>query len=501
MKLLTIGIDGGDRRIIEAMPMPFLQGLIAKNSAPEIKGDLYSRGWAEIYTGKHCLETGAFYMHPKLDGSRGFTQSYNYKTSADRGVPMLWDLLNKAGMKVGFMNIPTTSPAPEVEGFFVGGGGGGVSKTDGVPINLCDSENTQQELEKLDYIPDLRLGGDKIERLSELFDRLDEILKIRRDAFLKLSKIHQPEFGFLCFRVTTTVQYLAMSEIEAMIASQELADIEGHVNPPKLNPAQERIQRHFSLLDKYLSEVFEELEPEEWLLCADHGASQYKYDINVDTFLKDAGFQYKSSDRRAGVQRLLRRARGKIRKMLPSVATKLLRKSALSDIGRFLEFPSVSYDPKRSKAFGNWYVQGIYINDKRRFGGIVSEGEELSLLVDEICRVFNSNEESIKHQLKAVSYRRHHLDTQWSDKLPDIIIEKPDEMFFGKQKDFITRNTNYGPIPQNISGFNDMHSGQKSTKPLFAISSGLSSLIHQDDERDIQLVFKVIARFFNVPTD
>ena len=50
MKLLIIGIDGGDKRIIEAFNMPFVQKIIQENEAPELTLDLMSRGWAEMLT-------------------------------------------------------------------------------------------------------------------------------------------------------------------------------------------------------------------------------------------------------------------------------------------------------------------------------------------------------------------------------------------------------------------------------------------------------------------
>ncbi|AAZ97741.1 hypothetical protein Tbd_1788 [Thiobacillus denitrificans ATCC 25259] len=126
MRLLVIGIDGADRRVVDGMPMPFLQRLLADGTHYFAEVDLFSRGWAEIFTGKHGIDTGAFYNRPACTGRYEFTQHFNLNSlDANRTVRPIWQDLNDKGFRVGVMNIPTTLPAPPVEGFFVAGAGGG----------------------------------------------------------------------------------------------------------------------------------------------------------------------------------------------------------------------------------------------------------------------------------------------------------------------------------------------------------------------------------------
>lgn len=488
MKFLTIGIDGGDQRIIEKMPMPFLQSLLHNNKAPQLRGDLTSRGWAEIYLGKHAVETGALYMYPLLDGTYGFTTKYNYRLSADAGHTPLWESLNQAGVRTGFMNIPTTSPAPPVTGFMVGGGGGGAGKAQGLPESLCDSTPTREVLESLDYVPDVRLGDGDVSTLTDMFDALDRAIQIRKEAFLRLCEIEKPDFGFLCFRVTTTIQYVAMSELEPLLGNAE--------DSGKANRTQERILQHYRILDDMIREVFEALQPDEYLLCADHGASSYRFHANVDPFLQEAGFLEAGKSLRNHVQRMARQCFRAVRSYLPWRTVGSLKKSK---VGSALVPPR--FDPRNTKAFGRWYVSGIFINDQRRFGGPVNEGDELDGLVDEICDSFNAHATAREHAMQATPFRRLHHDSKWCDRLPDILIDKPDEIFFARTPGFVTANRNYGPIPENIERLSDMNSGQKSRDPLFAISDGLAPLIRDDDTRDLCLVHKVIMRYFNVPSE
>ena len=77
MKLLVIGIDGGTRKIIDDMPMPFTQGLFARSASRDLDEDLISRGWAAILTGEHASTNKAFYLMPVAAGGLDFNASYS----------------------------------------------------------------------------------------------------------------------------------------------------------------------------------------------------------------------------------------------------------------------------------------------------------------------------------------------------------------------------------------------------------------------------------------
>lgn len=494
MKLLTIGLDGGDKRIIEHMPMPFLQSLLAKSNTPKIEGDLFSRGWAEIYTGKKAVETGAAYTHPFLDGSFKFDLSFNYKRPQTVGFEPLWNTLNAAGTSVGFMNIPTTSPAQPVNGFFVGGAGGGINKVSGVPKIMCDTDETKAYLDEIGYIPDLRIGPGGVSTIFEMFDKIDEIVQRRRDAFLELVKRHSPDFGFLCYRTNTTVQYVAMSEIEAIIATSDLSNlnIDQGNQKPEFNAVQKRILKHYSLLDDVLKSIFEACDPKDYLFCADHGTSRYLYNANANAFLEKKGYLTPQMESLRPVRKLAAKVLRRSQKILPSFLKPKLRSGNLVPGVQLLP---LNFNPRKTKAFGNWYVHGIYINDDDRFGGIVKQ-EEIAPLVKKICEDFNATEEAKKYKMKAAPFREKYSDSKWEREFPDIEIEKPDEMFFLGQGAFVSNNPNFGPIPENIVGLTDMNSGQKSRLPLFEASDGVSSLIRESDSLELTLVHDLIVRYF-----
>jgi len=481
MKLLAIGLDGGDRRIIENMPMPFLHSLLQEDQTPKITGDLISRGWAEIYTGRHAVETGALYTQPNLDGTYNFNDSFNYKKPLKAGIEPLWRTLSARGVSVGFMNVPTTSPAEQVNGFLVGGAGGGLHTLTGVADALCDDAETKAILEANGYISDLRIGAGTVSTASAMFDRLDEIIERRRDAFLALCKKHAVDLGFLCFRASTTVQYVCMSEIEAIIASRESADDELGCsnNEDFYTKIQRRILQHFRNLDAVLQSVFEALQPNSYVFCADHGAAPYKFNANANTFLQESGYQ-----------RAVPRSRLKAWKGLFVLQHKLIKGNKRRVVSR-----PIPFDPAKSIAFGKWYCHGIFINDAERFNGPVPVAD-LDGHVKQIVEDFNRHPVAKQHGMEAQPFRCRHKESPWYNELPDISIEKPDEMFFLGRGDFVSPNAYYGPVPDDLTGLTDMNAGQKSRHPLFMVSSDLLNLIEDSDPRSIPLVHRVILRAF-----
>jgi hypothetical protein len=59
MRLLVIGLDGVDSRLINAFDMPFAQNLINERIEIPIKEDLWSRGWVKILSGLAGTKTGS----------------------------------------------------------------------------------------------------------------------------------------------------------------------------------------------------------------------------------------------------------------------------------------------------------------------------------------------------------------------------------------------------------------------------------------------------------
>jgi len=214
MKQLVIGIDGGDERILEYFDMPFYRKILGESKSFEMNEDRWSRGWAEMYTGMHARETNAFYEMPLLDGTIKFTRKFSWKEATKNpSVKFLWEVLDEANIRSVFMNIPTTFPAPKLKnGVIIAGAGGGLNNLFSIPEGLCSEKEIENLLNELNYVVDLRYKTSGITDLALLFEKLDEMMLKRAECFVEVCKKQDAEFGFLAFRATTIVQYLALSE-------------------------------------------------------------------------------------------------------------------------------------------------------------------------------------------------------------------------------------------------------------------------------------------------
>ena len=130
-KVVLIGIDGGDWRVIhpliDAGRMPHLARLVSEGAS----GNLASYGltmspqvWNTMVTGKHFSQHGVDWFAVRMDAP-GQKADLEGKTplvpitSASRKVPALWDILSQAGDSVGVIGYWATWPATKVNGYMV----------------------------------------------------------------------------------------------------------------------------------------------------------------------------------------------------------------------------------------------------------------------------------------------------------------------------------------------------------------------------------------------
>lgn len=483
MKMLVIGIDGGDARIVRGMDMPFLQGVLESSVQPPLKEDLINRGWAKILTGLSGEVTGALYSYPRLDGTTYFTQSYGAtELQASPDARPLWSRLNEAGFRVGFMNVPTTSPAPAVEGFMVAGGGGGVdnlSDVDGdLPDGLIHPDSIAETLRQHHYIFDIRTYAQPPADDKELLEKLDTIVSRRSDAFVDLCAAQQPDFGFVCFRVTTELQYMARCDIEQIINPDAPSEAKGR------SEFHQGVKEHYRVLDRAIQKVVEEIRPEQLMIVADHGAAPFRYRVNLNALLAEKGW-LKSDALRDGLVRSLRIW---IKKRLP----KGLKKGLQANLPASVKNTIAPFQRDTTLAFGPERVPGVYVNDER-FSGPVSAAE-VDSLVDEMTAVINSDPRLKEIGIEAVPYRRQFPNAARGALLPDIHLSGTDEAWFVESGPLVSSNSNYIPLPSDVSGFRNPVSGVKGREPLVALDPKTASHLRAGDPEDLSATYHWITR-------
>jgi predicted AlkP superfamily phosphohydrolase/phosphomutase len=415
MKFFVLGIDGCQEELFLRFKMPFMQSVIKNGFKVVIKEDLISRGWTEICTGMHAKDCGGYYE--RMVGAGNYIRSSNYnlleEKSLNKKITTIWDELNGRGYSVGIMNVPTTNPAPEVNGFFVSGGGGGKNVTDMIAPDQCYPSGTKAILDAQSYIVDERvptlLFDKKLYDPADFFKQLMLMTERRVDSYIALNQIYNVDFGFIVFRSVVVVENILASEIERYQAGDQ------EVNEDLIK----NVELFYLHLDQSLEKLCSVLKPEKICFVADHGTVVQRYSVNLNTFLRSYSFQYPpKSDKK--ILAILKRYKD----LLPNSIKNVLKKNrGISD--RYAEI--IDFCPSTSLAFnincGTSFL-GIFVNDERRFGGCVPVCE-IDSVAEDIVESFNSDPTAGRHRLVA---RKDfgELVGDYSHLWPDVIVEVPE---------------------------------------------------------------------------
>jgi hypothetical protein len=388
------------------------------------------------------------------------------------------------------MNIPTSSPAQAVNGFMVGSGGGGVNKVEGLPDSLVYPEEVKDFLEENDYIVDIRLTTSGIETIEELFQQLALKERTRAETYVELCRRYKIDFGFVVDRATTIVQYLCMSEIETYIAMKSMPEIASANSgqDPISDGLLELLEDFYRGLDNNIKFICDSLNPEHLILTADHSTVPYKYKANMNKFLEEASFLVRPSDRGQGI---LQRCRKMAQKHLPArIKQRFKAKMPQKVIGMVQQI-----DWQKTVAFGYDYIDGIYINDTRFNGPVLDEDRDE--VISKIQIEFNKHPMAIEYGVTIQPYRSVLSDSRFERHLPDLILDKTDELHVVGKGEFIYQNENYGPVPDITTITDDMYSGQKGRDPVFIINDRLADLVKEEDPSNLTLAYTLAERVFN----
>jgi predicted AlkP superfamily phosphohydrolase/phosphomutase len=457
MKLLIYGIDGGDLEVLKKFPMPFTKG---------------------------SHETGAFYMAPDMDGSHRCSTSFRMSQLKDRAdICPLWDLFEKKDLPYLIMNVPTTTPVPQVKkGIVIGSAGGGLNKIEGIPPELISDDSVLPILEKHEYIVDIRIPSEDYANTKDLLDDLVKMEERRTSCFIDICNEKNLEAGFLVNRGTTIIGYLARSEIESYEAFETMEELMPRHGEKSW--AHQKLEEHFAMLDKQIERLVNELKPDHFIITADHGNAPHKFRANVTPFLTEHGyFKQKKSSR---LIETLREVKNKIG--LGNVSRSIMKKVPTA-------YDAVSNcDWHKTKAFGSTYIPGIFINDRKRFPGIVSE-KEVEALTDEIVEAFNRIDEAERNHMVAVPYRRNFEGAE-AHRLPDIKLLNSEGVFFDEAVDSLAyRNPNYGPIPEDLSLVKHAaFTGDKGPHPICLLSKSAGEVVKEEDPKDLTLIYRIAER-------
>lgn len=421
MKLLIIGMDGASPNVFDRDWTPRLSAKLETFQRLNLKADLSSRGWVELATGEHAAVTGAFYDRPNLTNTTDWSLSYQLKeylnvSSRDK---CLWEVANDNGMKVGIVNVPTTYPAPEVDGFFISGGGGGQSPSASISEECVYPKSLLKYLENKNYISDLRIhqliaDGTEEEKAAVL-TRLTEKNFNKTAIFKELSKRYEIDLGVLIYKTSSV---MAENLFHAAVASE---------NPNSSKVILEAIEKYYRQFDLYVSELLEAFPETNVCFVADHGTAPVTHHLNINSFLAEHGLYVKQrySEFYSWIYNHLRKVVPfKVRRWSHGRVSKTLNRKLKLDFDRD---STIAF----CKPIGDWH-HGIYINDHERFGGPVPM-THVENYATQIATLINKDNTLLKHGINAVTSLEAFQNK--CPETPDILISAPNGYLFSEHNE------------------------------------------------------------------
>lgn len=413
MKLLIVGMDGGHLDAYRRGWTPYFAELLEQADHAPICEDLIGRGWTKIITGEPGSVTGAIYDRPELNGTHEWSLRFKLADIPGMGdtVDTLWQKLCARGYKVGIMNVPTAFPAPEVNGFFVSGGGGGGPVLQDPTEDLCYPHDIHSYLLDMGYIVDERLGSmiaeKKIYDAASFFQRYAQKNAKRTASFVELSRRFEIDFGFVVYKSSSNIaEFLLLPELASMQA-------EGRAEESEMTQA---IKAYYQAFDAEIKTLREAFPDAELLFVSDHGMAAREYSFNPNKLLEALDLQKPSGQKRK-VFDMIRFAK----KLIPYSLRVAIRNS--KHVKKAYE-SIVTFDPAGSRAFstliGDWR-HGVFVNDQKRFGGPVPM-DQIETVKAEIVEKINAHPDIKKHGIHA-SMRP---DPDGAPEFPDVVLSVPD---------------------------------------------------------------------------
>lgn len=434
MKLLILGIDGADSKIMNHFQLNTWRKLCESLTDHDVRlKDLWSRGWGELLSGKHGSQTGALYARPTT--TPGVTNSKFTSSDYSKSSVPLWEKLNSRGLSVSLHNIPTTMPAPTLDGYVVCGGGAGMSADPGVENSLFyPKRGVVPQTIGNNYIRDIRYSTLKNRSFDNLFKQLDLMDSNHIDTFCSLNLENRIDVGFLVIRSLVVVQQLFVDIID---------------NPSIDMAIYERIRNHFNKLDIKMGRLIDSLSPENIVVVSDHGQSTKKHSVNLNAIFNST----KKPPIRAASENII----SQIKKTTPSAIKKILKQN--SSIANLDKKFIPSLNPK-AKVFANRYIPGVYVNSNS-----LDEQDELSAMIIE--RI-NSNQILTNLGIHATISERVYPHELYPLRtfIPSVVIDQPEDVFFESLGPLHKPNQHLNQLrrPDDISS--DQHVGGKGYTPV-----------------------------------
>ena len=457
MKMLIVGMDGASRGTFDRGWTPFISEVLEAGHDLNLSTDLYSRGWLELATGEHAIRTGAAYDKPVFAQPYALSESFQFDEIEDlpQKVIPIWSAVEKLGFKFGLMNLPTTFPAPALNGFCVAGGGGGGPVTESPTSEHCWPRSLHSILIEEGYIVDQRLQqltlGHKCDSVDAVLKKMAKKNLLRTKSFIRCASERRIDVGWIVYKTSSV---LAENFVQQDLYRASAGEV---CNENVLKAA----EQYYAEFDEQVRQLKQAFPDASLLFVSDHGMVRRTHTVNPNIFLKKYGW-YVESPRNQLSARVIAAAK----KLVPFKLKMLLKgRQRLKE----LVSSSIAFSPAATQAFcktkGDWRY-GIYINDTR-FGGPVKQADR-DRVAGGIIADINGSDLAKAHEITA--YRAEQISQFVSEKpawFPDILLKLPDGYLISDQgAEFVTEYD----APENLDPLQAILRGEitsiKSTSPI-----------------------------------
>jgi len=374
-KVLLIGLDGAT--------WAFLQPLMNDGALPHLKAITEGGTWGPLAstnppTTPPAWTTCVTGLNPGRHGIYDFRESplkhprRPLVTSRSAQGPKLWHYVNRAGRRVGILNVPMTYPPEPVDAFMIAG-----MMTPSQDSAWSQPPDLKDRLQAAigDYVVDVDIPRYDVEHEDDAREFLNDIVhsfRRRRDAFFWLQSEYQPDFFMAVFIITDRIQHLFWKMMDPAFDDY---------HTDRGRRTRERIIAAYQEVDEMLGQVVQSLDGRtDLVLVSDHGFGGTRAWFNVNRWLAGQGLLTTITSK-ALRWRLFNLAWKLdetvfVRTIMPTPARRAIRKRIRQTRSSFKNDLEGVIDWDRTRAFfASIPAQGIFINERREGAGCVDPAD------------------------------------------------------------------------------------------------------------------------------
>lgn len=343
MSLLVFGLDGATLDLVQpwaaAGHLPTLARLMAAGTVGPLRSTLppvTAAAWTSFMTGRDPRHTGVY------DFFRGQAGRHNLISGVDVVDPTLWDLLSRAGLRAGVLNVPVTYPPRPLNGYLVPGLLSPDQGQTTYPPNFLAPYRDELGPYRLTPTTLFQPG-----RETAFIADLNQVLETQIRYALCIARDHPSDFLMVHFLVTDIAQHALWRHLDSSHPWHDRAQAQryGHA-----------VRELFGRIDAALGQLLIRLPGDTTVMVmSDHGFGPLHHVVNLNNLFLAAGLLTLKA--KPGV--LLRHRLAQQRR-LARIGWRLLRRQGR----KLLDFDDVDWS--RTVAYSMGHMGQVFVNLRGR---------------------------------------------------------------------------------------------------------------------------------------